>query len=88
MKNFNKSRKLGLWGAMLSGLLVLSAVAANSISTPEKKADRYDCYSSCYINYRACLMGGQSQTYCQSIYQQCTIGCSGGGTNGAAPESN
>ncbi len=83
MKNL-KVRKLGLWSMLLSGLMVLSAVAANSVQSPVKNADHYDCMSSCYLNYRACLMSGQQQAFCVNQYQMCSIGCGGGGTNGAA----
>lgn len=87
MKNI-KVRKLGLWGALVSGLMMLSAIAANSVQAPVKNAEHYDCMSTCYSNYRVCLMAGNPQSYCANQYQMCTIGCSGGGTNGAAREAS
>jgi hypothetical protein len=84
----NKNKQLGLWGALMSGLMLLAAIAANGVSSPVKDAQRYDCTSSCYNNYRYCLMQGKDSTYCASQYQSCTFNCGGGGGIAGAQQAS
>lgn len=86
MKMNNRSR-LGLWGTLVSGMMLLVAAAAGSISSLVKDAEQYSCSSTCYNNYRWCLMQGKDPGYCSSVYNTCISNCSGGGGTAGAPQS-
>jgi len=83
MRGLGINRRLGVWGTLISGLILGAVVASSGASSPVEKAENYDCMSSCYGNYRVCLMSGKSQSYCQNQYQNCSINCMGGGKNRA-----
>jgi hypothetical protein len=85
MKLSTKSR-LGLWSLLMGGLLMLAVAVSGSVNLPVKSAQTYDCVSSCYANFRYCLVQGKSQSYCQDQYSICTNNCMFGGA--VAPSTN
>jgi len=85
-KNNVGKQKLGLWSIMASALVLGATMLSSGASTPIKDAQTYACGDSCYINYRACLMAGKTQTYCGTQYQNCNLQCTAGGAS--VPESS
>lgn len=79
--NLSVKGRCGLWGLLMSGLLFLAVAVAGGVDLPAKTAQNYECTSSCFNNYRWCLMQGQNPSYCQNQYQWCVINC---GAHGAA----
>jgi hypothetical protein len=77
--NLSVKGRCGLWGLLMSGLLVLAVAVAGGVDLPVKNAQKYECTSSCFNNYRWCLMQGNPQPYCQNQYQVCTFNCAAHG---------
>lgn len=79
-------RKVGIWGAVTSGVILGAMAWSSGAAQPIKDAQTYGCTDSCYINYRWCLMQGKDGSYCATQYQTCTLNCTFGGTS--AREAN
>jgi hypothetical protein len=69
----------------MSGLLLLAVAVSGSVDLPVKNAQKYECTSSCYANFRYCLTQGKDLVYCQTQYQMCIFNCM---MNGAARQGD
>lgn len=68
-------RQLGIWGAMTSCIVLGAAALSLGATQPIQDAQSYSCTTSCYANYRECLMKGGDAMACAVKYQNCNLSC-------------
>jgi hypothetical protein len=71
-------RQLGIWGAMTSCIALGAAAWSLGAAQPIQDSQAYSCTTSCYANYRWCLMQGGDHMTCTVQYQNCTLSCAFG----------